>query len=331
MRCKIRRCPTIIAALAVAVTACAQDQAASFVPSGLSYAAPQYRQNPSGATSDVKRNEERLIYRFPRWRRGGLSVAGLVAGDRGEMYGATLFGGTGHCHDVYPGCGIVFKLTPEGDGFKETTAYHFKNHGDGAEPQSLVRDGRGALYGITSLGYQITPVLFRLLPCGNRLCETTLYQFGGAQNPFGSLTLTADGSLYGTDLSFGSSYGMIFRFTPSAAGFTERILYQFNGSNGTDPRSPLLVDSSGTIYGTTSQGGTGSAAECLGGGCGTIFMLTPSGERVHGNRPLRLQRDRRWSVSKRARFGWFGNVLCLRRSQRRGCVCRWRLRYALFV
>lgn len=276
MRCKIRRGLTIIAALAVALAGCAQHQAASLVPLERSYAAPQYQQNPSGATSDLNRNEERLIYSFPRWRRGGLPIAGLVAGDRGEMFGATVFGGTGDCHDVYPGCGIVFKLTPAAGGFKESTAYNFKNHGDGGEPQSLVRDSRGALYGITSFGYQISPVLFRLVPCGYRFCETTLYRFSGLQNPEGSLTLTPDGSLYGTNASFASSYGMIFRFTPSAAGFTQRILFQFDGANGIDPRSPLLVDSSGVIYGTTSQGGTGSAPECLGGGCGTIFMLTPS-------------------------------------------------------
>lgn len=279
MRRKIRRCPMIIVTLAAALAGCAQQQAALFVPSDRLYPSPEYQQRSSSLTSDVEPVEqklERLVYSFPRWRRGGLPVAALVAGDRGEMYGATVFGGTGGCHDVYPGCGVVFKLTPEGGGFKESTAYNFRNQGDGGGPQSLVRDRRGALFGITSFGYMMSPVLFRLVPCGNRFCETTLYQFGGVQNPSGSLTLTSDGSLYGTNTSFASSYGSIFRFTPSAAGFTERILFQFNGSNGIDPRSPLLVDSSGVIYGTTSQGGTNSAPECLGRGCGTIFMLTPS-------------------------------------------------------
>lgn len=254
-------------ALAVALAGCVQQQAAPIIPPQGSYTAPRDRQ------------QERIIYNFPGWRRGGLPIAGLVAGVRGEMYGATLYGGTGHCQDVYPGCGVVFKLTREpGGGFKESTAYNFQNQGDGSEPQGVVRDPHGVLYGITSYGYLTTPVLFRLVPAGNGFVETSLYRFAGLENPSGSLTLAPDGSLYGTDESFASIYGMIFRFTPSATGFTEQILYQFkNVLNGLDPRSPLLVDSSsGIIYGTTSQGGTGSAPECLGGGCGTIFMLTPS-------------------------------------------------------
>ncbi|HEY2476959.1 MAG TPA: choice-of-anchor tandem repeat GloVer-containing protein [Candidatus Cybelea sp.] len=259
---------TLAGVLAVALAACIQQQAAPFIPSAVSYAAPEGRQ------------QERLIYNFPRWRRGGLPEAGLVAGDRGEMYGATDFGGKGHCHDVYPGCGIVFKLTSQrGGGFKESTAYNFQNDGDGSGPQGLVRDRRGALYGLTSYGYMTNPVLFRLAPTASGFVETTIHQFGGLENPSGSLTITPDGSLYGTDASFSSSYGMIFRFVPSGKGFTEQILYQFkNGVTGIDPTAPLLIDSSGTIYGTTSQGGTGYAPECLGGGCGTIFMLTPSGD-----------------------------------------------------
>jgi uncharacterized repeat protein (TIGR03803 family) len=223
-------------------------------------------------------SSERLIYNFADWQDGGLPVAGLVAGDRGVMYGATVYGGRGHCVDIYPGCGTVFKLTPVRGGFSESTVYNFRNKGDGRGPIGLVGDRAGALYGTTLFG---APVLFRIAPSGTGYSETTLHRFTGVQNPSGPLVIGPDGSLYGTNVSFSngqeSTYGMVFRFTPSRTGFTEHILYDFrNALAGIDPTAPLLVDTAGVVYGTTSQGGTGTGPECLGGGCGTIFTLTPS-------------------------------------------------------
>ena len=49
----------------------------------------------------------------------------------------------------------------------------------------------------------------------------------------------------------------------------ERVLYNFQGSpDGAGPRGSLIADSSGSLYGTTFDGGVGS---------GTVFKLTPSG------------------------------------------------------
>ncbi|HEY3777500.1 MAG TPA: choice-of-anchor tandem repeat GloVer-containing protein [Rhizomicrobium sp.] len=53
------------------------------------------------------------------------------------------------------------------------------------------------------------------------------------------------------------------------------ILYTFTGgSDGGVPYDSLYVDQSGNFYGTTYQGGTGTACS---GGCGTVFKLTPDG------------------------------------------------------
>jgi hypothetical protein len=68
--------------------------------------------------------------------------------------------------------------------------------------------------------------------------------------------------------------------TPPGAGqttWTKTILYAFSGgSDGGAPRGQLLRDFSGTLFGTTYQGGSGP---CTDGwsviGCGTVFMLTP--------------------------------------------------------
>ena len=273
MAALLNRARSVLASLvlAAAVAACGHPQVNSFVPA------------PDGdriAVSSVANaaSPERLIYDFPSWRRGGLPVAALAAGKDGRMYGATLYGGTGSCNDLYPGCGEVFELTPQAGGFAEQTVYNFQNHGDGSRPLSVIRSSSGDLFGLTA-SYVSPPELFRLQPHGQTFTETTLYQFTGNQNPWGTLTLGRDGSLYGTDLSFGSAtWGMIFRFTPSGDAYAEQILYDFTQPLlGVDPSSPLVVEAkSGIIYGTTSQGGTGNAGECLGLGCGTIFMLTPT-------------------------------------------------------
>jgi uncharacterized repeat protein (TIGR03803 family) len=57
-----------------------------------------------------------------------------------------------------------------------------------------------------------------------------------------------------------------------AAAQTEQVLYAFNGASGSDSISGLIFDGSGNLYGTTYSGGT--STNC-GGGCGTVFELTP--------------------------------------------------------
>lgn len=62
-----------------------------------------------------------------------------------------------------------------------------------------------------------------------------------------------------------------------ASAQTETILHNFNGSGGVDGYnaiSPLIMDKSGNLYGTTSYGGTyAGVVDC----CGTVFELSPSG------------------------------------------------------
>lgn len=225
---------------------------------------------------------ERLIYDFPgSWLRGGLPAAALIEGDRGVMYGTTVFGGTGGCNDIYPGCGTVFEMRPQRHGgFEQNVIYNFQGKSDGSGPAGIVRDRKGALYGI-AIAPNHRPLLFRLSPTATGYSETTLYRFPAIQLPSGPLTLGPDGSLYGTNISFSTksqiTYGMVFRFRPSAAGFSEQILYDFRTvSSGVSPRAPLLVDSNGVVYGATAFGGTATGHDCINRGCGTIFRLTPS-------------------------------------------------------
>jgi uncharacterized repeat protein (TIGR03803 family) len=87
--------------------------------------------------------------------------------------------------------------------------------------------------------------------------------------PTGSLIQATDGNFYGTTFSGGSNaaIGTIFKITPGGV-FTE--LYDFvNNSTGESPWAGLIQGTDGTLYGTTSFGGTGAC----GPGCGTVFSL----------------------------------------------------------
>jgi uncharacterized repeat protein (TIGR03803 family) len=59
---------------------------------------------------------------------------------------------------------------------------------------------------------------------------------------------------------------------PRAAAQKEEILHSFHGTDGSGPSASLIFDAAGNLYGTTELGGTGL---CTGGGCGTVFELSP--------------------------------------------------------
>ncbi|MGB8909631.1 MAG: choice-of-anchor tandem repeat GloVer-containing protein [Candidatus Cybelea sp.] len=110
-----------------------------------------------------------------------------------------------------------------------------------------------------------------------RPAYSELYSFEGSPGdgayPYAGL-VNVNGTLYGTT-SYGgaecySSYGCgtVFSITTSGA---EKVLYAFGKggyNDGADPTDDLIAVA-GTLYGTTSGGGTRSD--------GTVFAITPSG------------------------------------------------------
>ena len=106
----------------------------------------------------------------------------------------------------------------------------------------------------------------------------SLYSFqGGSDGSFPEWGLTyLSGTYYGVSVTGGgtgcggSGCGTVFTVTPSGK---ESVLYRFaGGSDGSAPSS--LVNVGGTFYGEAALGG---GTGCGGGGCGTIFKITPSG------------------------------------------------------
>ena len=91
---------------------------------------------------------------------------------------------------------------------------------------------------------------------------------------FGLLTVAII-SLSAHPQAFGGDEAVTGRATPTATPTpSESILWNFgNGTDGQYPAAGLIMDASGNLYGTTSQGGP--YAGPYGTGSGTVFMLTP--------------------------------------------------------
>ena len=189
-----------------------------------------------------------VLYNFAGSSDGGDPLASLIRDSAGNLYGTADYGGTAFA-------GVVFKVAPDG---AETVLYSFSGGADGAQPISaVVRDKTGNLYGTTTMGGSANAgVVFKLDPGGT---ETVLHNFIGGTDgstPTGGLLEDKAGNFYGTASQGGTSNaGVLFKI--SAKG-KYSILHTFTGATN-DGKYPtytsLLMDSTGTLYGVTEEGG----------------------------------------------------------------------------
>jgi uncharacterized repeat protein (TIGR03803 family) len=105
--------------------------------------------------------KETILYNFALGPKGNAPVGGVAMDAKGNLYGATGYGGDSVCD-----CGVVFKLTRAGHGSWSYSVLHtFKGH-DGVEPTSgVILDSAGNIYGAATIGgpygggvvYEIVP------------------------------------------------------------------------------------------------------------------------------------------------------------------------------
>lgn len=105
--------------------------------------------------------------------------------------------------------------------------------------------------------------------------ETTIHTFSGglySGAPLAGLVFDSAGNAFGTATSGGDGYGTIYELSPSQSGWTATLLYSFDVVGGSAPYAPLIIDSTGNLYGTALWGGN-TTGVCQGSGCGTVFEL----------------------------------------------------------
>jgi len=214
-----------------------------------------------GTVFELQSNGTKIaLYKFQGGTDGQGPTGPLIMDFAGDLYGTTQ--GGGGC--ALGGCGTVFELTPAGD---ETILYAFQGGDDGLGPLGgVVMSSGNDLYGTTFSGgaHNCCGVVFKV-PAGGG-SETTVYSFRGGSdgaNPLAGVIFDKKGNLYGTTEYGGSKgcggrgCGTVFKLAPDG---TESVLYAFKGRHqnphGANPAASLLLGKKGTLYGTTTVGGT---------------------------------------------------------------------------
>ena len=242
------------------------------------------------AATPVQAQTFTVLHSFTGGGDGANPVAGLTLDRAGNLYGTAAQGGnTPYTCGSTRGCGTVFKIARAGAGWITTPLYKF-NGGDGLSPLGRVSFGPdGTLYGTTYAGQGYSCScgnVFNLKPPARRPAtplapwdETVIHQFspeyGEGTSPRGDLAFDAAGNIYGTTFTGGNwnlcsggvGCGTVYELTRSGGSWTENVLYAFNEA-AYYPESGVILDASGTLYGTATQGNFYY---------GAVFELTPSG------------------------------------------------------
>jgi uncharacterized repeat protein (TIGR03803 family) len=211
--------------------------------------------------------QESVLYSFGSAGGNSLLPNGVLVLDAiGNLYGTTAYGGGSNA--CLNGCGTVYELSPvAGGGWNLTTLYSFTNGSDESAPLGGVAfDARGNLFGTAqSGGSRSAGTVFELTPSGSGSWnEKTILAFNevDGQTPRAGVTLDRAGNVYVTTSNGGSYafFGTVVKLTPDSTGWNETVLLNFspahNKRSGLVAEGRLLIDGNGTLYGTTSAGGT---------------------------------------------------------------------------
>jgi uncharacterized repeat protein (TIGR03803 family) len=192
-----------------------------------------YRITPSGVFS--------IIANLP-----SKTVAPLILGTDGKLYGTTQYGGTFNR-------GTVFQLTTAGK-LKIVYSFDADTHG-GIPIGPLMQASDGKLYGTTSGGGTFGQGTVYSVTAGGAL--KVLHNFQTATEGNNSTSGLVQGSnkfLYGVMAAGGvNSLGTLYKINTTGKTFT--VLHNFDKGSGGTPFATPTLHTNGTIYGVTQTGG----------------------------------------------------------------------------
>lgn len=162
---------------------------------------------------------ETVLYNFTGGADGSVA-AGITSDGAGNFYGSTVLGGS--CPGWNDsGCGVVYELSPNGNGgWNQTVLHTFSAPPDGANAGSpLLFDSKGNIYGGTMYGGAYNSgAVFEMSPVGGGWTESVLYSSGGLLA--GGIMMDPAGNIYGTTRYSpgGLGTGPVFELSPSGGG-----------------------------------------------------------------------------------------------------------------
>lgn len=256
---------------------------------------------------------EMVLHAFTGGSDGAGPFSGVVFDSAGNLHGTTAAGGSTTACGGF-GCGALYELSPTaGGGWQEAIQFHFTNSKSGGEPAgNLFFDTQGNIFGANLLGGTNVDdcsggdgglfgcgLVFELSPDSGGYQESVPLALNSAtmgEFPFGGVTGDAAGNLYGTtweggnlDDCEGYGCGIVFELSPTESGWQKKTLHTFTGgADGSGPRSSLILDSAGNVYGTTESGGN---VACSCGCCFRTFARLK--RRVEGDNSAHFQWPRR--------------------------------------
>ena len=198
------------------------------------------------------------LHRRRRWRQTG-------SGTRDGRNGALRHGlRTSMGKPVQPNCGTLFKLDPATGTLTTLHTFAGAALSDGSDPRAALIYVSGILYGTTAGGGPFNAgTVFKFDVATAK--ETVIHHFAGGMDgatPMAALTKVG-GLLYSTTSGGGPAVcgaagcGTVFNINMKSAA--KQLVYGFHGTS--DGQTPLASVHyiSGTLYGTTSAGGSSSS------------------------------------------------------------------------
>jgi uncharacterized repeat protein (TIGR03803 family) len=108
---------------------------------------------------------------------GSIPQSGVIFDAAGNLYGTTQNGGNNGVR--YPGCGMVYKLTPSNDTWTLSVLYAFDELNGGFPWAGLTLDSAGSLYRTTLSALLDYGIVFKLSQSRSGWTKTVLHSFNG--------------------------------------------------------------------------------------------------------------------------------------------------------
>jgi uncharacterized repeat protein (TIGR03803 family) len=196
------------------------------------------------------------------YTNGDFPTAGLVADAAGNLYGTTLYGGSGRS----PGFGTVFEVTAGTHELLTLASFTTPT----STLSALTIDAAGNLYGTrtSSGGSGADGSVFEVAAGTYALSTIATFNGTNGRETESKLIIDAVGNMFGTTVYGGAENdGTVFEVASGTHAIS--TLATFSGTNGVSPYAGLMVDAAGNLYGTTTDGGPSND--------GTVFEITGSG------------------------------------------------------